>query len=452
MHRRSFLELDTIAVALSGSTDSVSAACVAGEELEEKPQGVPPVPEGNTVLTNVTVIDGVRPEPRRGSTIVVRDGRIVRVGTRPPSRTECRDSRVIDLNGLWLLPGLCDAHSHLLNPLHDESLATDIDRYIRMGRAAVDAFQAGITTLRVLGSPHFSDVAWRNAFARGVFRGPRLVTAGHIIVPTAGHGASYNYGQIALGDGPDAVRRAVREQIRHDVDLIKLTVTGGVFGRRWDNLDHTHFMEDELRAAFETARERGYDIAVHAGNPGAVKRAVRNGAHTVEHGYELDEEAIQLMREKGTILVPTLCVTHLTPMGAESEYEREFVQRYSMPSELFRRADERRPRHVAAFRAALDAGVSIASGADHRPMAESAFLEIELLVRNGMTPMQAIAAATRVAAEACGLGAEIGTVEAGKLADLLVIAADPLESIHNLRRTAAVLKEGEIVVDRRREA
>ena len=280
-------------------------------------------------------------------------------------------------------------------------------------------------------------------------RGPRLVTAGHIIVPTAGHGASYNYGQIAIGDGPDAVRRAVRDQIQHDVDLIKLTITGGVFGRRWDSLDHTHFMEDELQAALETAQARGYNVAVHAGNPEAVKSAVRNGAHTIEHGYELDEEAIQLMRENGTILVPTLCVTHLTHMGAQSEYEQEFVRRYSMPSELFRRADERRPEHVAAFRAALEAGVSIASGADHRPMAESAFLEIELLVRNGMTPMQAITAATRVAAEACGLGAEIGTIEMGKLADLLVVADDPLESIHNLRRTAVVLKEGEIIIDRR---
>ena len=423
----------------------------SGEAFEENTPGVSPVPRGNTILTGVTVIDGARPEPRPGSTLVVADGRIMRVGTRPPTRSERRDSRVIDLNGLWLLPGLCDAHSHLLNPLHDESLATDIDRYIRMGRAAVDALQAGITTLRVLGSPGFGDVAWRNAFAREVFRGPRLVTAGHIIVPTAGHGASYNFGQIAVGDGPHAIRRAVREQIEHDVDLIKLTITGGVFGRRWDNLDHTHFMEDELQAAFETARERGYDVAVHAGNPEAVKSAVRHGAHTVEHGYELDEEAIEFMRENGTILVPTLCVTHLTPMGAESEYERDFVQRYSMPSELSRRADQRRPKHVAAFRAALDAGLSMASGADHRPMAESAFLEIELLVRNGMTPMQAITAATQVAAQACGLGAQIGTVEVGKRADLLVIAADPLESIHNLRRTAVVLKEGEIVVDRRRE-
>src|SRR5690606_407247 len=138
-------------------------------------------------------------------------------------------------------------------------------------------------------------------------------------------------------------------------DLIKLTVTGGVFGRRWDTLDQVHFMEDELRAAMEAARERGYNVAVHAGNAEAVKSCVRFGAHSVEHGYELDEEAIELMREKGTIYVPTLCVTHLTPDGAKSEYERQFVGKYPMPEYLFHRADERRATHVASFRAALDA-------------------------------------------------------------------------------------------------
>ena len=325
MDRRSFLELDTFAMALFGSTGGVTSTLVAGQQLEGNPQGITTFPKGNIILTNMTLIDGARSEPQRGSTVIVRDGRIVRVGTSPPTRTDRSDSRVIDLNGLWLLPGLCEAHSHLLSPLHDEPRTTDIDRYIRMGRAAVDALQAGITTLRILGSPHFSDVAWRNAFARNIFQGPRLVTAGHIIVPTAGHGASYNYGQIAISDGPEAVRHAVREQIQHDVDLIKLTITGGVFGRRWDMLDHQHFMEDELQAGLETARARGYKVAVHAGNPEAVKTAVRNGAHTIEHGYELDEEAIELMRENRTIFVPTLCVTHLTPLGAQSEFERAFV-------------------------------------------------------------------------------------------------------------------------------
>ena len=403
---------------------------------------------GSTILTNATLIDGIQPEPQRATTVVVHEGRIVRVSQNSPTATERRDSRVIDLEGLWLLPGLCDAHSHLINPLHALS-ETRIESYIRMGGAAIDSLQVGVTSLRVLGAPDFSDVAWRKAFSRGVFQGPRIVAGGHTIVPTAGHGVSYDYGHIVVADGPMAVRHAVREQIQNDVDQIKLTISGGVFGHRWDDPDYTHYTPEEIQAALDTATQRGKKVAVHAGNPEAVKRAVRAGAHTIEHGYTLDDECIELMRKNKTIFVPTLCVTSLTPNAATSEYEKEFVRRWPMPDHLFVRADTRRPAHLAAFRAALEGGVRIASGPDHSPPAETVFLEIEVLVRAGMTPMQAIMAGTRVAAEASGLETQIGTVEPGKLGDLLVVAGDPLVSIDNLRRTVMVIKHGETVVDRR---
>ena len=446
MNRRTFLEAGGAAAMLHGLAGRSVAAPVhiATPNQEKTRRG------GATILTNATLIDGIQPEPQRRRTVILEEGRIVRVDQNPPVATERRDGRVIDLEGLWLLPGLCDAHSHLINPLHAPG-ETRIDSYIRMGGAAIDALQVGVTSLRVLGAPDFSDVAWRNAFARGLFQGPRIVAGGHTVVPTAGHGASYDYGQIVVADGPVAVRRAVREQIHNDVDQIKLTISGGVFGHRWDDPDYTHYTQEEMEAALNTAGRRGYKVAVHAGNPEAVKRSVRAGAHTIEHGYNLDDECIQLMRRKRTVFVPTLCVTSLTPNAARSQYEKQFVRRWPMPDHLFERADNRRPAHLAAFRAALEGGVRIASGPDHSPPAETAFLEIEVLVRAGMTPMQAIIAATRVAAEASGLESQIGTVTPGKLGDLLVVAGDPLESISNLRRTAMVIKQGEIVLDRRRE-
>jgi imidazolonepropionase-like amidohydrolase len=402
----------------------------------------------NVILTNASLIDSVRPEPQLKAKVVVKDGRIARVGAAGPTQTERRESSVIDLGGAWLLPGLCDAHAHFISPLQEPPGETVIDRYLRLGKGAIDAFQLGVTSARVVGAPNFCDVAWRKAFARGMFLGPRLFVSGHSIVPTAGHGSGYGYGQKVVADGPIEVRKAVREQIQADVDLIKIVLTGGVFGLRWDSLDNNEFLQDEVDAAFQTAHQRGYKVAAHAGNAEAVKMAARAGALSVEHGYVLDEEAIRLMVERKTIYVPTLCVTFLTDEAAESTYEKEWTRRWPMPPNLRERANQRRQVHLQAFKAALAAGVRIASGADHSPLAETAFLEIELLVRCGMTPMQAIIAATRTSTEAATAGNDLGTVEVGKLADLLVVGADPLSSIHNLRKTIMVFKEGKLAIDK----
>lgn len=402
----------------------------------------------NVILTNASLIDSVRPEPQLKATVVVKEGRIVRVGA-APTATERQDAQVIDLGGAWLLPGLCDAHTHFISPLQDPPRETMMDRYLRLGSGAIDGFQLGVTSARVVGAPDFCDVAWRKAFARGTFLGPRLFVSGHSIIPTGGHGSGYGYGQKVVADGPIEVRKAVREQIQADVDLIKIVLTGGVFGLRWDSLDNNEFLPDEIEAAFQTARERGFKVAAHAGNAESVKTAVRAGAHSVDHGYVLDEEAIRLMVQHKTIYVPTLCVTFLTDEAAESQYEKEWTRRWPMPANLRERANERRAVHLKAFKDALAAGVRIASGADHSPVAETAFLEIELLVRCGMTPMQAIIAATRVSIDAATVGKELGTIEPGKLADLLVVGADPLSNIYNLRKTVMVFKEGHLAVDKR---
>src|SRR5262249_32460105 len=156
-----------------------------------------------------------------------------------------------------------------------------------------------------------------------------------------------------------------------------------------------------------------------------------------------------LMVAHKTIYVPTLCVTFLTEKSAESQFEKEWTKRWPMPPNLSERSDQRRPVHVQAFKAALAAGVRIACGADQSPMAETTFLELELLVRCGMTPMQAIIAATRVSSDAATAAKDIGTIEVGKLADLLVVSGNPLSDIYNLRKTLMVFKEGVLVVDKR---
>ncbi len=401
-----------------------------------------------TVLTNATLIDGVSPEPRRNASVIIEDGRITKVGGEP-SPTDREGAQVEDLDGAWLLPGLFDAHNHMVSPLSGFFLPDEpmMDWYIRQGRECMDAFEAGLTSLRVVGAPDFSDVAWKRAFDSGMFLGPRLFVAGHALTPTAGHGKGMR--ATVEADGPDEFRRAVRQQIQEGVDLIKIIITGGVMGPAWDSPDHPHYLPDELQAAFDTAHQRGFKVAVHAGSPQAVKMAVRAGAHTIEHGYHLDEECVRLMAEHGTYFVPTLCITNLTAEGAQSPYEKAHVEEWPLPLNLRQRANDRRAAHIEAFRMAMEAGVRIASGSDAGPLKNTGLIEIELLVRCGMSPMQAIVAATKNSAEACGAGGDLGTVEPGKLADLVVLSSSPLENIHHIRTVKMVFKAGVLAVDRR---
>ena len=187
----------------------------------------------------------------------------------------------------------------------------------------------------------------------------------------------------------------------------------------------------------------------HATNPEAVKAAVELGAHTVEHGYIMDEESVQGLLESNVWYVPTLAITHLTPEQATTEEEQQWVERKRMAPDLIQRADAASSTHQSWFQNALNAGVKMALGSDIVPLRESALLELGLWVKDGATPWQALLAATRNAAELCGVGKDLGTVEAGKLADLIVVKENPLDNIDNLRRLLLVIKEGRVVSDKR---
>src|ERR671939_505259 len=187
----------------------------------------------------------------------------------------------------------------------------------------------------------------------------------------------------------------------------------------------------------------------HATNPDAVKNAVRLGAHSVEHGYIMDDECIGLMLERGVWYVPTLAISHLTPNQATNEWERAYLEQRNLAPSLCCRADAASDVHAGWFKRALDAGVKMALGSDIRPLKDAALLEMGLWVRDGATPWQTLLAATRHGAELCGAGDELGTVEVGKLADLIVVGANPLEDITYVRRLQLVLKEGRVVSDKR---
>ena len=397
------------------------------------------------VLTNATMIDCVNPRPVRGASVTIENGRIVEVldASRSP---DTRQAEVIDLGGAFLLPGLWDVHIH---PDYLASTGASIaEQTAIFGHRMMEALtESGVTGLRCAGSAHFMDVAWKRAFAAGQYIGPRLFASGHFLTTTAGHFLASGHAREC--DGPYGFVRAIREQIKNGVDHIKLNLTGGIMGPAWDRHWQSFLLDDELEAAFAICRKRGFPVMAHAASPEAVQAAARLGAHSVEHGYIMDAESVESLRANGTWYVPTLAISHLTPDQASDAWEKRWVEERNLAADLCHRADLAAGTHRACFQQALAAGVKMALGSDIRPLKEAALLELGLWVKAGATPWQALLAATRHAAELCGVGQDLGTIEPGKLADLIVVAADPLDDITNLRRLLLVLKDGRIVSDKR---
>lgn len=398
-----------------------------------------------TILSHANLIDCVEPKVRPDTAVLIEDGRIRAI--LPSGEADgVSDAQVIDLDGAYLMPGLWDVHIHpdYILP-HEMPLADQVTLFGHHLAAALT--ESGITGMRCAGAHHFMDVAWKRAFDSGQHLGPRLFASGHFLTTTGGH--FLTSGHALEVDGPYGWVKAIREQIKSGVDHIKLNLSGGIMGPAWDLHTHSFLLDEELRAAFEICRKRGFKVMAHATNPEAVKNAVRLGAHSVEHGYIMDDECIALLVEHDTWYVPTLAISHLTESQATNSFEAEWVAQRGLPHALCCRAEAASDVHAASFRKALDAGVRMAVGSDIRPLKDAALLEMGLWVRDGATPWQTLVAATRNGAAICGAGADLGTVEVGKLADLIAVAANPLDDIANVRRLQLVLKDGRVVSDKR---
>jgi imidazolonepropionase-like amidohydrolase len=303
--------------------------------------------------------------------------------------------------------------------------------------------EGGITGMRMAGAPHFIDVALKRAFDSGQLVGPRLVTCGWFLTTTGGHALGTGFALPC--DGPLGFVRTIREHIQAGVDHIKLNLTGGIMGPAWDRHTDTFFTPDEIEAAFAICHQRGFKVMAHAASPAAVKAALRLGAHSVEHGYVMDEECLALFRARDAWYVPTLGITHLTPSQATSRWEKQWVEQRGLTPDLVARAEAAVDEHRTWFRRALTAGVKMACGSDVRPVREGALLELGLWVKSGATPEQTLRAATRYAAEVSGVGDQLGTIEAGKLADVVLLKADPTKDINNAKQVDTVIKNGQVI-------
>jgi imidazolonepropionase-like amidohydrolase len=399
-----------------------------------------------TLLTHVNLVDCVQPQARPGSAVLLEDGRIAEIFHTP--EPQVGDAQVIDLQGNWLMPGLWDVHIHpdYFQSTAEMPLAEQVTLFGHRLQAAL--FDSGIVGFRCAGAHDFMDVAWKRAFDSGQYVGPKLFAAGHFLTTTGGH--FLTSGHALECDGPYGFVKAIREQIKNGVDHIKLNLSGGIMGPPWDLHRHSFHLPEELKAAFDICKLREFKVMAHATNPQAVKAAILAGAHSIEHGYILDDECIELFVEHGTWFVPTLSISHLTPNQASNDWEKRWVKNRNLAHALCCRADAAQDVHQQGFLKALQAGVRMALGSDIRPLKDAALLELGLWVRDGATPWQALVAATRNGAAICGLGDEMGTIEKGKIADLIVVGGNPLEDIHNVRRLQMVFKDGKLISDKRR--
>jgi len=409
------------------------------------------------VLTGATLIDGTGAAPVPDAAVVIEDGRVTEAGPRAALAWPA-DAEVIDARGRAVIPGLIDAHDHLAS--HGYALATrwGLDEpastaHLRTARVLADTLAMGYTTVRDAGG---LDAGFKLAVEQGLIPGPRLVLGLQIISPTggigdrvspSGHGCCGAYDPLlpdSVANGPDAVRDVVRRLVRAGADVIKTATTGGASSRPGHGPLDAAFSPVEMEALVTESHALGRRVMCHAlGGPGLLT-ALEAAVDSVEHGCYLDEDPTLLnrMAVQGTFFVPTLTVY---------VYHRE-----SPAPHVRERARALHAHHVASVQRALERGVPIAAGTDagghgHPHNA----LELKYLVEAGLSPMQALRAGTQWAARCLGLDREIGTLEKGRQADLVVVDGNPLDDVTVLldpARIELVLKSGAICADRRKAA
>ncbi|MCD8846860.1 metal-dependent hydrolase family protein [Mammaliicoccus sciuri] len=402
------------------------------------------------IIKNINLIDGTGKDIQRGVDIKVENNVISEIGT------HLNGDNIIEGNGQYLLPGMIDSHVHVMlemEPL-ERRLATPFSynfyKAIDHLKRTVDA---GVTTVRdALGA----DLGLKEAVNDGLILGPRLQISVNALTITGGHGDSYTKSGIQLPilqdgypglpsgicDGVNEVRKKAREMLRAGADVLKVHATGGVTSAT-DHPDYTQFSLEELKVIVEEAQFRNNrKVMAHAQGLQGVKQCIEAGIHSIEHGIYLDDEAVQLMKEKEMYLVPTL----LAPLSVI-----EFAEELGMSENSIKKSKQVMQNHIDSFKKAHHAGVKIAMGTDAGVFKHGTNLrELELMVEHGMTEMEAIVSSTKTAAECLGYDEYLGTIEVGKKADFIILDQNPLEDIKVLKdpnNIKVVSIDGQIVKD-----
>ncbi|MEJ2416426.1 MAG: amidohydrolase family protein [Exilibacterium sp.] len=403
----------------------------------------------HTLIYAGRLINGIDDNAKRQQTLVIAGDRIIDIkeGYTMPAA----DEQVVDLKNYTVMPGLMDMHTHLSTQYSEHSYTerftmNEADYAYRSVGYAKKTLMAGFTTVRDLGDIYNVTVALRNAINSGLVTGPRIFTAAKSIATTGGHADPTNGFRKDLMHSPQPeqgvingvaeAREAVRQRYKDGADLIKITATGGVLSVAKSG-QNPQFMRDELEAIVSTAKDYGFSVAVHAHGAEGMKRAIKAGVDSIEHGTFMDDEVIRLMKKHGTFYVPTI-------LAGNWVAEKALVEGF-FPELVRPKAAKVGPQIQKTFAKAYRKGVKIAFGTDSGVSAHGDNArEFELMVEAGMKPMEAIQAATFNAASLLRREEDLGSLQTGKVADVVAVEGDPLENIALMKTVKFVMKAGQV--------
>lgn len=395
---------------------------------------------GTTAIVGGAVVNLEGNAPLKGAVILVEDERIVAIG-KAGSVEVPEDADIIDAGGAWLIPGLMNMHVHLGLILPGKMMAelaheSEAALALRMAVVARESLQAGVTTIRLTGDQRHADLALMRAINKGQADGPRIFSAGETLTITGGHG-SKKPGKINY-DGPYELVKAARTQISAGASWIKILISGGI-ATDGGGLAAALMTPEEIGAVIDAAHRFGAKVTAHSGSSAATQVAIEAGIDCIEHGYFLDRETLQKMKESGTWLVPTIVVSQPAT--------QPFFERIGSPPWYLKRRESAGKAHWQALEMAIEEGVNIALGTDQHPAepndgTTATAREAQYYVEAGMTPLQALRSATTETAKLLGAEQDIGSLEPGKYADIVAVGGNPAEDIKALRQILFVMKGG----------
>lgn len=393
-----------------------------------------------TAITGGTVVDVEDGKSVQDAVVLIEDQRIVALGSKGDVEVPA-DAKVIDATGNWLVPGLMNMHVHLglklpgkmEAELYDES---DAELLLRMAAAAREVLEAGVTTIRMPGDGE-GNIALRDSINKGETDGPHIFTAGQALVVTGGHGSEAGE---EYADGPYELMKAARREISSGAGWVKIMISGGI-ATDGGGIAESLMTPEEMSAVIDAAHRFDAKVAAHSGSSIATHTAVDLGVDSIEHGYMLDRKVLRKMSKKGTWLVPTIVVSQPAT--------EPFFERIGSPDWYLERRNSVGKEHWAMLETAIDEGVNIALGTDQHPNepndgTTATAREAQYYVEAGMTPLQALRAATLEPARMLEADGEIGSLAVGKYADIIAVPTDPTDDIKALRDIRFVMKSGKV--------